>query len=118
MSTNFVHPPLAQLSKDQYEDWWIKIKALLGFQDLWDTISGGFEKPSDEVKASYTQAQKDELKKIMKKDQSHCFLIFAGLHRQTLVNISNATTSKDVWDNFTTIFKGVMKVKKIPLQAL
>ena len=46
----------------------------------------------------------------MKKDQNALFLIYAGLDRETYVKISNTTTSKEVWDNLTTIFKGVEKV--------
>ncbi|CAO2836221.1 unnamed protein product [Amaranthus hypochondriacus] len=118
MSTNFVQPQVPQLSKDQYEDWCIKMKALFGSQDLWDVVSDGFEKPSDETIPSLTKEEKEELKEKQKKDQKALFLIYACLDRETFVKISNAVTSKEAWDTLATIFKGVERVRKIRLQAL
>lgn len=103
MSTNFVQPQVPQLSKDQYEDWCIKMKALFGSQDLWEIVNDGFENPSDETKAALTKEKEDELKENLNKDQRALFFIYAGLNRETFVKISNATTSKEAWDNLATI---------------
>ena len=43
MSTNFVQPQVSMSSKDQYEDWRIKMKVLFGSQDLKEIVSEGFD---------------------------------------------------------------------------
>ena len=76
------------------EDWYIKMKALFGSQDLWEIVSEGFDEPLDEIIATYTPEKKKELKENKKKDQSVLLLMYAGLDWDTFVKISNAITSK------------------------
>jgi len=33
------------LTKDNYQTWYIRVKAWLGSQDVWETIKKGFEGP-------------------------------------------------------------------------
>ncbi|XP_058732988.1 uncharacterized protein LOC131604571 [Vicia villosa] len=80
---------MPMLTKNNYDNWSIKMKALLGSQDVWDVVEKGFK---EQVEASLSQ--------------------------DTFEKISNATTAKEAWDKLQTCNKGVEQVKKIRLQTL
>ncbi|XP_058757779.1 uncharacterized protein LOC131631036 [Vicia villosa] len=103
------------LTKNNYDNWSIKMKALLGSQDVWDIVEKGF-KEKDEV--SLSQSAKDTLKESRKIDKKALFLIYQSVDEDTFQKISNATTAKKSWDKLQTCNKGVEQVKKIRLQTL
>ena len=56
-----------KLTKENYDNWCIRMKALLGSQDVWEIVEKGFEQPeSDE---GLSQQQIDAMHKARKKDQ-------------------------------------------------
>jgi Domain of unknown function (DUF4219) len=51
---------LPRLTKANYENWSIQMKALLGSQDAWEVVEEGFEEPTNTT--GYTAAQNKALK--------------------------------------------------------
>ena len=54
--------PLPRLTKTNYENWSIQMKALLGSQDAWEVVKEGFEEPKNTM--GYTAVQKKTLKEL------------------------------------------------------
>ncbi|GKC69214.1 retrovirus-related pol polyprotein from transposon TNT 1-94 [Tanacetum coccineum] len=78
-----------RLTKDNYDRWCIRMKALLGSHDVWEIVKKGIEKVDDESSLNVTQRK-----------------------------VANATTSKEAWEILQNSFKGIDKVKKVRLQTL
>ncbi|RZB46593.1 Heparanase-like protein 2 [Glycine soja] len=106
---------MPMLIKNNYDNWSIKMKALLGAQYVWDIIENGFEEQDE---ASLSQGVKETLKESRKRDKKALFLIYQSVDEDTFEKISNATTTKEAWDKLQTCNKGVEQVKKIRLQTL
>ena len=60
-SLSFQYP---QLNKTNYENWSIRMKAILGSQGVWDVVDKGVEEPNNEEALS--QVQKEALEKERK----------------------------------------------------
>ncbi|XP_038678783.1 uncharacterized protein LOC119980235 [Tripterygium wilfordii] len=118
MASNLVQLQVPELKKDNYGKWCIQFKALFGSQDLWDIVSNGYIEPTPEQESAYTQEQKNILKDQRKKDKKALFLLYQGLEDDTFEKISEAVTSKEVWDKLGIIYKGVERVKRVRLQTL
>jgi hypothetical protein len=58
MGSNNVQQQIPKLSKDNYRSWSIQMKALFGFQDLWELIIDRFTEPTEEVEVEYTTDKK------------------------------------------------------------
>ena len=69
--------PLPQLTKTNYENWSIQIKAILGSQDAWEVVEEGFEKPKDTT--GYTAAQNMALKELRSKDKVALYMLFRAV---------------------------------------
>ena len=65
---------VSTLNNNNYDNWSIKMKALLGAHDVWDIIEKGYSEPQNE--ASLSQPEKDSLKDSRKKDKKALFLIY------------------------------------------
>ncbi|KAL0443712.1 UNVERIFIED_CONTAM: hypothetical protein Slati_2093900 [Sesamum latifolium] len=96
--TPFVVPTL---TKENYDNWCIRMKALLGAYEVWDSVEKGAEETM-----------------LRKKDQKALTLIHQGLDEKMFEKVATATTSKDAWDILQASFKGADKVKKVRLQTL
>ncbi|OMO69396.1 Integrase, catalytic core [Corchorus capsularis] len=105
-----------KLKKDKFDNWCIRMKALLGAHDVWEFVENGYEAPTD--LASLSQVQKDLLQRTKKKDKKAVTLIHQALDEVTFEKVSNATTAKEVWDMLQLAYKGMDKAKKIRLQNL
>ena len=110
-----IQPQIPRLSKDNYENWCIQMKALFGSQDLWEIVTDGYVEPTMEQEAAYTADQRTVLKDQRKKDKKALFLVYQGLDESTFEWIAEATTCKQAWEILSTIFKGVDHVKKVHL---
>ena len=66
-SLSFQYP---QLNKTNYENWSIRMKAILGSQGVWDVVEKGVEEPNNDEALS--QVQKEALEKERKKERSMC----------------------------------------------
>lgn len=64
---------MPKFTKDNYENWCISMKAILGANDVWEIVEKGLEVPEDE--ANLNQVQKDLLQAQRKKDQKAIMII-------------------------------------------
>ncbi|KAK6120837.1 hypothetical protein DH2020_045420 [Rehmannia glutinosa] len=104
------------LNTSNYDNWSIKMKALLGAHEVWDIVEKGYVEPQDE--ATLSQTQKDNLKESRKRDKKALYLIYQALDDDGFEKISSATTAKDAWEKLQISHKGAEQVKKVRLQTL
>ena len=105
-----------QLKGSKFDNWSIKMKALLGAHDVWDVVEKGFIVPENE--ATLTAAHKENLKDLKKKENKAKYLIFQSLDEDAFEKIAGTTSSKEAWEKLETSYKGAEQVKKVRLQTL
>ncbi|XP_038976580.1 uncharacterized protein LOC120107387 [Phoenix dactylifera] len=105
-----------RLTKENYENWCIRMKALLGSQDVWEIVDRGYEEPREE--ALMSPAQREALPRMRKKDQQALTLIHQCLDEVMFERVANATTAKQAWEILQNSYQGVDKVKKVCLKML
>jgi len=76
-SNNMISFQVPMLYKSNYDNWSIKMKALLGTQDIWEIVEKGYPKPENE--GSLSQTQKDSLRDSRKIGKKTLYLIYHGL---------------------------------------
>ncbi|GMP73682.1 hypothetical protein CsSME_00031369 [Camellia sinensis var. sinensis] len=81
-----------QLQKDNYNNWSIRMKAVLRSQDVWEIVEDDYVKPQNE--SSLTANQKDALQKTKKKDKQALVLIHQCLDDPLFEKMANTTTTK------------------------
>jgi len=108
--------PLPWLTKLNYENWSIQMKALLGSLDAWEVTKDGFEEPTDIE--GYTTAQNKALKETRSKDKTALYMLFRAVDESGFEKIAGSTTSKEAWDTLEKVFKGADRVKQVRLQTL
>ncbi|XP_074351350.1 uncharacterized protein LOC141690452 [Apium graveolens] len=108
--------PLPRLTKSNYENWSIQMKALLSSQDAWEVVEEGFEEPA--TTTGYSAAQNKALKETRSKDKMALYTLFRAVDESGFEKIVGATTSKEAWDILEKAFKGVDRVKQVRLQTL
>ncbi|XP_008223336.1 PREDICTED: keratin, type I cytoskeletal 10-like [Prunus mume] len=89
------------LTKDNYHNWSVRMKTLIGCYDAWEVVERGIGEHGDE--ANLTNAQREALKESRKKD------------KKVLTRIHQALDDSTFEKNF---YRGVDKVKKVRLQTL
>ncbi|KAL4368367.1 hypothetical protein GQ457_05G028310 [Hibiscus cannabinus] len=117
MANNGMFPfQFPHLTKGNYENWCLRMKALLGAQDAWEITHKGYESPQDETLLS--QQERDALTKTKKKDQQALSLIHQCLDDSMFVKVANANTAKEAWEILQNSLQGVEEMKKVRLQVL
>lgn len=61
MDTSMLPFQFLKLTKENYDNWSIRMKEMLGSQAIWDVVEKSFEQPDNEHALS--QTQKDDLRK-------------------------------------------------------
>lgn len=87
---------MSMLTNNNYDYYSIKMKALLGAQDVRDIIDKGFK---EQYEASLSQDVKETLKESRKRDKKGIFLIYQSVDKDTFDKIFNATTVKEAREN-------------------
>ncbi|XP_070014412.1 uncharacterized protein [Nicotiana sylvestris] len=93
------------LTKENYRNWCIQMKALLGVYDVWEPVEVEGYGAEDDVT-------------FKKKDQKALTLIHQSLDDKMFEKVENPTTSKQAWEILQTYFKSLDKVKRVHLQTL
>ena len=107
---------LPRLTKTNYENCNIQMKALLDSQDAWEVVEEGFEEPKDTT--DYTAAQNKTLKELRSKGKAALYMLIWAVDESGFEKIVRATTSKVAWDTLEKVFKGTNQVKQVRLQTL
>ena len=94
MASNLVQPQIFKLTKDNYENWCIQMKALFVSQDLWEIVNDGYVEPTSEQEAVYSAEQRSALKDQQKKDKKALFLLYQSLDEAMFEKIAEATSSQ------------------------
>ncbi|XP_016681346.1 uncharacterized protein [Gossypium hirsutum] len=69
--------PFPRLTKVNYENWSIQMKALLGSQDGWEVVQEGFVELT--TTTGYTAAQNKALKEMRSKDKAALYMLFRAV---------------------------------------
>ncbi|XP_073109561.1 uncharacterized protein [Elaeis guineensis] len=113
MSTNsLLQPSFPRLTKTNYENWCLQMKALLGSQDLWDLVEEGYQEPRE------GEALTNQQRESRRRDKKILYFIYQSIDESTFEKIAVATTSKQAWEILQNSYKGEKKVKKVRLQTL
>ncbi|GAU51853.1 hypothetical protein TSUD_416370 [Trifolium subterraneum] len=116
MANNGVPLQVPMLTKSNYDNWSLRMVALLGAHDVWEIVEKGLVIPENETTLS--QTQKDSLRDSRKRDKKALCLIYQGLDEDTFEKVSGAKTAKEAWEKLQTSYKGADQVKKVGLQTL
>ncbi|GAU35304.1 hypothetical protein TSUD_389290 [Trifolium subterraneum] len=116
MANNGVPLQVPMLTKSNYDNWSLRMVALLGAHDVWEIVEKGLVIPKNETTLS--QTQKDSLRVSRKRDKKAPCLIYQGLDEDTFEKVSGAKTAKEAWEKLQTSYKGADQVKKVRLQTL
>jgi hypothetical protein len=108
--------PLPRLTKSNYDNWSIQIRALLGAKDAWGVVETGYTEPADV--GALTVAEIKILKETRMKDKSALYILYQAVDESGFEKIAGATTSKEAWETLQRVFKGADKVKQVRLQTL
>ncbi|KAK2456950.1 putative mitochondrial protein [Trifolium repens] len=116
MANSGVPFQVPKLTKSNYDNWSLRMVALLGAHDVWEIVEKGFVDPENEGTTS--QTQKDSLRDSRKRDKKALCLIYQGIDEDTFEMVSGAKTAKEAWEKLRTSYKGADQVKKVRLQTL
>ncbi|KAI0519171.1 hypothetical protein KFK09_006613 [Dendrobium nobile] len=105
-----------RLTKENYENWSLQMKALFGSQDIWEIVEKGYVEHQEE--AVLSTAQRELLKESRKKDKKALFFIYQALDEANFEKVASASTSKQAREILQVAYKGINKIKKIRLQTL
>lgn len=82
-----------KLPKENYDNWCIRMKVLLGSQDVWEIVEKGYDQPVN--KEAMTVAQRDALQKARKKDWQTLTLIHMYLDESMFEKVFTTSSAKD-----------------------
>jgi hypothetical protein len=88
---------IPKLTKDNYDNWCIRLKAFVSSQECIEIVEYDYDEPnSKEVEDSVQEAQKQVFKANRKKDNKAKTIIYLGLDETTFEIIISTETSKEI----------------------
>ncbi|KAI9156419.1 hypothetical protein LWI28_006093 [Acer negundo] len=82
---------IPKLTKENYDNWCIQMRALLGSQDVMDIVEDGYTEPaSKEAEGTMTEAQTTTLRADRRKDCKAKSIICQGLDEPTFELIASS----------------------------
>nr|GEX34336.1 retrovirus-related Pol polyprotein from transposon TNT 1-94 [Tanacetum cinerariifolium] len=117
-TTSFGHISLPKLTKYNYDNWRIQMKALLGAQDAWESTKTEYEEPTDAEIGAMNANQLKALKEKHMKAKTTLYLLFQSVDESGFEKIAGASTTKQAWDTLEKGYKGADRVKQVRLQTL
>ncbi|GAU49327.1 hypothetical protein TSUD_136420 [Trifolium subterraneum] len=103
MANNGVPLQVLMLTKSNYDNWSMRMMALLGAHNVWEIVEKGLVIPENE--GTLSQTQKDSLRDSRKRDRKSLCLIYQGLDEDTSEKVSGAKTAKEAWEKLQTSYK-------------
>ncbi|KAL0386131.1 UNVERIFIED_CONTAM: hypothetical protein Sradi_3007400 [Sesamum radiatum] len=88
-SISFQYPTL---TKTNYDQWSIRVKAIFGAHGLWNVVETGYEEPADE--GALSVAELTALQKRRSGAQSALGIIHQGLDDEMFEKIANESKAK------------------------
>ncbi|KAJ4769831.1 polyprotein [Rhynchospora pubera] len=113
--STFGHMPLPRLMKNNYDNWCIQMRALLGAQEVWEIVEDGYQEHVDTT--ALTVAQARTLKENRKKDKTAHYIIYEAVDESGFEKIVGAPSSHEAWNTLEKA-KGADRVKQVRLQTL
>ena len=118
-NNSLVQPLIPILTRNNYEEWEIKMRTLLRCHEVWELVTHGYVETANlEVEQALTNAQTEQLRINRKKDAKALSLIPNGLDGSIFPKILGANFSKVAWDILESNYQSITKVKTIKLQTL
>jgi gag-polypeptide of LTR copia-type/Domain of unknown function (DUF4219) len=107
---------VSKLTKSNYNNWSIQIKALLGAQDVWDIVKIGYIESKNVVLLTVQQLKLLKEKKVA--DKTALYILYQWVDEIGFERVVEATTSKEAREILQTAYKWANRVKQIRLQTL
>ncbi|GAU21256.1 hypothetical protein TSUD_286660 [Trifolium subterraneum] len=107
MANNGVPLQVPMLTKSNYDNWSLRMVALLGAHDVWEIVEKGLVIPENETTLS--QTQKDSLRDSRKRDKKALCLIYQGLDEDTFEKVSGEKTAKEAWEKLQPLTREPIK---------
>jgi hypothetical protein len=97
MTTENAQTLILKLTKDNYDSWYIRLKAFLGSQECIEIVQYGYDEPeSKKVEDTLQEAEKQVLKANRKKDNKAKTIINQGFDEAIFKIIASVETSKEI----------------------
>ncbi|XP_057435711.1 uncharacterized protein LOC130728298 [Lotus japonicus] len=102
------------LNGKNWNNWSVKMKAVMGFQDVLEIVEQGLP----ELAEGATEAARTQHKESKKKDFKALCLLHQGVDEPHFEMISNVKSSKEAWQILEKCNEGHEQLKKVKLQTL
>ena len=99
-----------------YDNWSLKMKALLGSQENLEVVEDDFDEPAKTT--GWSNAQLKVLKDTRVKDKAALYILYQVVDESDFEKIASAKSSKEACDILEKAYKGDDGVKQVQLQTL
>ncbi|XP_014515563.1 uncharacterized protein LOC106773379 [Vigna radiata var. radiata] len=97
-----------------FEDWCVKMDAILGFQEIDEIVKIGFKEPTKNA----TNEEKKAYKENRKLDCKARMILHQCISAAIFQKVSKATTAKETWEILQDGYETAGNMKEIKLQSL
>ena len=105
---------LPVLNGKNWSKWNVQMKALFGFQDVYEVVQNGIKEPNDVL----SDAQKQASKELKTRDCKTLFFLHQYVNSTHFEKIASAISSKMTWDILAKSCSGDDRLKKMKLNTL